>query len=449
MRSGETKTFEGLPTGLAYEVSEDVAEGYTTTWSSNRTGAIGTADSPVTVTATNTRDTGAASVTKTLPAGTTGVGRSGCVFGLWTTQAAAAAGDQSGETFKGAKTTRADGTTDAWTDLPTGAYWIREISVPNGTRMILNTTPKQVAVTKGATAAVEFENAVESPTGSLAVMKQVAGTGASTTQLFSFRVELGDAAVTGKRGEMTFDDGVATFTVRHGQTVTATGLPAGTSYSVSETPAVEGYTASWSSNRTGTIAEDATVTVAATNTRDVGKARVKKAVSSDAPARANLSGCVFGLWTTKAAAEEGTQGGSAFKGVKASGADGLTGWWEDLPTGTYYAREVSVPDGSRLLLNTAVIPIEVAKSGEATVTCTNQYDQPKGSLSVTKAVTGEGASQSQDFGFTTRKSDAIIPDSVRRELLQTGGTVGSIGLAAAAIASGIGAVESERQSRQR
>lgn len=79
--------------------------------------------------------------------------------------------------------------------------------------------------------------------GSLRVTKTVRGEGAETSRDFSFTVTLGDPGVNGSYGDMTFINGVATFTLRHGQSAVAEGLPAGLAYVVRETPA-EGYATS-------------------------------------------------------------------------------------------------------------------------------------------------------------------------------------------------------------
>ena len=67
---------------------------------------------------------------------------------------------------------------------------------------------------------------------------------------------------------MTFADGVATFVLKHGESKTATNLPAGITYTVSEAEAdKDGYTTTCA-NASGSIVEDATVTAAFTNTKD-------------------------------------------------------------------------------------------------------------------------------------------------------------------------------------
>ena len=108
----------------------------------------------------------------------------------------------------------------------------------------------------------------EDKTGSLTVSKTVSGDGADTTKEFTFTVTLEDKSVTGAYGGMTFENGVATFKLAHGQSATATGLPADVDYTVTEDEAnQDGYTTT-ATGDTGTIEADQTATVTFTNTKD-------------------------------------------------------------------------------------------------------------------------------------------------------------------------------------
>lgn len=69
--------------------------------------------------------------------------------------------------------------------------------------------------------------------GSLRVSKTVTGEGADKTKAFRFTVTLGQQ-ITQKFGEMSFVNGVATFTLKDGESMQATGLPAGVTYTVVE-----------------------------------------------------------------------------------------------------------------------------------------------------------------------------------------------------------------------
>ena len=110
-------------------------------------------------------------------------------------------------------------------------------------------------------------NRKEDAVGALRVTKQVTGTGAEYDRAFSFTVTLEDRTINGTYGEMTFVDGVATFTLRHGQSVTAVGLPAGIPYTVTET-VPEGYAAS-NAQQAGEIPASDLATVTVVNHRDL------------------------------------------------------------------------------------------------------------------------------------------------------------------------------------
>ncbi len=113
------------------------------------------------------------------------------------------------------------------------------------------------------------------PFGDLTVSKSVSGGGASSTKAFTFTVTLNDTTINGKYGDMTFENGVATFTLKHGESKTASGLPTGVTYTVSErdnrgytvTVTVDGKATSTAS---GTIASGQTSTVVFNNHKGGG-----------------------------------------------------------------------------------------------------------------------------------------------------------------------------------
>lgn len=102
------------------------------------------------------------------------------------------------------------------------------------------------------------------PSGSLTVQKQVTGSGASQSEAFPFEVTI--EGLNGAYGELTFVNGVATFSLRHGESATAAGLPVGSRYTVQETDS-RGYTSS-STGETGTIADGVESTALFTNHKD-------------------------------------------------------------------------------------------------------------------------------------------------------------------------------------
>ena len=78
-------------------------------------------------------------------------------------------------------------------------------------------------------------------------------------------ITLGDTSINGKFNEVTFHNGVAVFTLKHGESVTASGLPAGIRYTVTESDN-SGYTVT-AAGDTGTIEADKTATATFHNYR--------------------------------------------------------------------------------------------------------------------------------------------------------------------------------------
>lgn len=147
-------------------------------------------------------------------------------------------------------------------------------SLGEGTAEKLNETPGKTYTTLqvdvGTVGALTFvahweETSHEPATGGLKVSKTVSGSGAETGREFSFTVTLNSPTLNGDYGGMTFTGGVARFTLKHGQSVTADRLPVGVAYTVTEA-AESGYTAT-SSGAAGVITADQTQEVAFTNTR--------------------------------------------------------------------------------------------------------------------------------------------------------------------------------------
>lgn len=104
--------------------------------------------------------------------------------------------------------------------------------------------------------------------GNLSVAKTVAGNNGDTSKAFNFTVTLGDTGINGTFGDMTFANGVATFVLKHGESKTAVGLPAGITYTVTEAEAdKDGYTTT-SVNASGSIIKNATAAATFTNTRN-------------------------------------------------------------------------------------------------------------------------------------------------------------------------------------
>ena len=107
--------------------------------------------------------------------------------------------------------------------------------------------------------------------GNLTISKTAAGSGADTTKKFDFKIVLDEASGTYTYTGLGVPDGEIksgdTVSLAHGQSITVTGLPEGTKYTVTESDySGEGYTKT-STGETGTIAASATQTAAFTNTK--------------------------------------------------------------------------------------------------------------------------------------------------------------------------------------
>lgn len=204
-----------------------------------------------------------------------------------------------------------------------------------------------IITTIGATAAFTNTKNVTPPnpdptpkTGGLIVSKTVSGNRGDTSKDFRFTVTLGDTSINGKYGDMTFHDGVAVFTLKHGQNMKATGLPAGIRYTVTESDNA-GYTVT-STGETGSIIANDTVVALFNNHKSGGSSEsdtvnvsVKKVWKLDDGGKAADSVTVVLL-----------RDGKEYKKVELSDQNGWTCTWTGLSDGyTWTVAEVNVPDG--------------------------------------------------------------------------------------------------------
>ena len=174
-----------------------------------------------------------------------------------------------------------------WTDnveLAPGTYTVTEsdAEVTDYYLTVSNTVTTTTTDGKTGTVAVTGDNAstitftntytkIEENTGSLTVKKTVSGGGASYNKEFAFTVTLttNDDPLTGEVGGVTFTNGVATFTLKHNQEKSITGIPAGYTYTVTEN--ADGYTQSITSgSATGTVEKGKTATVTFNNYKSGG-----------------------------------------------------------------------------------------------------------------------------------------------------------------------------------
>ena len=217
---------------------------------------------------------------------------------------------------------------------------------------------------------VAFTNHIPQ-TGGLTVSKTVSGADGDQTKDWNFTVKLGDTNVNGKYGDMTFANGEATFTLKHNQSVTAEGLPAGISYKVTEAEAdLEGYSTT-STGDEGTILQNETATAAFTNAKTLprGNLTVSKTVSgADGDQTKDWNFTV----TLNDKSVNGEYGGMTFKDGKATFTlkhnQSVTA--EDLPAGIFYSvvETEANRDGYVTTSAGAMGRIEADKTGKAVFT---------------------------------------------------------------------------------
>ncbi len=153
------------------------------------------------------------------------------------------------------------------TGLPAGISYKVTESEADKDGYTTTATGADGSIAKNETVEAKVINTKEA-TGNLTVSKQVTGNAGDTSKDFTFTVKLGDETINGSYGDMTFENGVATFTLKHNEEKTATGLPAGISYEVTESEAnQDGYTTT-ATEASGSIVKDLTATAAFTNRKD-------------------------------------------------------------------------------------------------------------------------------------------------------------------------------------
>ena len=103
--------------------------------------------------------------------------------------------------------------------------------------------------------------------GSLQVSKRVTGSAGDPTREFTFTVTLSNRNLTGIYGQMTFGNGVATFTLHDGETILAENLPDGITYTVTEAEADQDGYSTTAAGDTGTITAGGTASAVFTNHR--------------------------------------------------------------------------------------------------------------------------------------------------------------------------------------
>lgn len=122
-------------------------------------------------------------------------------------------------------------------------------------------------ISESGVSAVVFTNE-RNTYGNLVISKTVSGNAVDPDKDFNFTVTLDDTSISGTYGDLTFDAGVATFTLKGGESKTAENLPNNVGYKVTEDDySADGYETTMD-NDEGEIAGNETITVTFTNKKD-------------------------------------------------------------------------------------------------------------------------------------------------------------------------------------
>ncbi|PYG84309.1 hypothetical protein LY28_03673 [Ruminiclostridium sufflavum DSM 19573] len=360
LANGQSITITGLPAGARYTVTEAdySGAGYTTT----STGADGDILTNTTQTAafTNTRTAGNLVIAKTV-AGNAGDRSKSFDFMLTLNGAMdipyaySGNGVLDGTIKSGDSFSLANGQSITITGLPAGAGYTVTESDYSGEGYTTVSTGADGIIETDATQTAAFTNTknVWSPspgTGDLTISKTVTGTNADTTRKFNFTVTLngayGSYNYTGNgiaNGKIKTGDAVS---LANGQSITITGLPAGTRYTVTESDySGDGYT-TVSTGADGGIKTGTTQTAAFTNTKnnwypspDTGNLTISKTVSgekADTNRKFNFTLSLSGVYDSYDYTGNGVPNGTIKSGGIISLAHGQSITITGLPEGTRY-----------------------------------------------------------------------------------------------------------------
>ena len=288
LKHGQSKTAEKLPVGITYTVKEKEAnkDGYKTTYS----GETGTISKQKTSVATVTNDNGGGDKGNlTVQKVVTGeAGDKNKNFNFTVTLSDNKINGKYGDmTFVNgvAKFPLKHGQSKTATELPVGITYKVVEAEANKDGYKTTYTGTTGTISKQKTSVAAFTNDKTTGNGNLTVQKVVIGDKIDTNKAFNFTVTLSDKNINGKYGEMTFENGVAKFSLKHGQSKTAERLPAGITYTVVEAEAnTNGYKTTYT-GETGTIKAKTTSVAVVTNKKDdikhYGDLSVQKVVTGE------------------------------------------------------------------------------------------------------------------------------------------------------------------------
>ena len=162
-------------------------------------------------------------------------------------------------------------------DLPAGMnYVVREVRANQDGYSTVQTNAQGMVVAD-ENLQVLFTN--KKWTGGLEISKIVTGRGADHQKTFTFTIQLSDRTIQGKYGEVEFNNGAATFTLRDQETVRMTDLPENVHYTIEEQE--DSAYQSASTGETGTIERTKTANASFINTFKTGSLTVTKTVEGN------------------------------------------------------------------------------------------------------------------------------------------------------------------------
>ncbi len=406
LKGGESLTATGLPAGTTYTVAEAEAnqDGYTTT-STGETGEI-PAEGSAEAVFTNSIGVGDLTVTKILE------GESADPNKDWTFTVTLSDptinGTYGSMTFTNgvATFTLKGGESLTATGLPAGiTYTVTEAEANTDGYKTTSTGETGEIPAEGSAEAV-FTNSID--TGALTVTKILEGENADPNKDWTFTVTLSDTSINGTYGSMTFTNGVATFTLKGGESLTATGLPAGITYTVTEAEAnADGYKTT-STGETGEILAEGSAEAVFTNSIEAGALTVVKNIEGK-EADPNKD------WTFTVTLSDttinGTYGGMTFVNGVATftlkGGESLTA--TGLPAGISYTVTEAEANTDGYTTRSAFTNGTIPEDGEAVATFVNSKGEvEKGNFAVRKRVRGEDADPNQVFHFIITLSDPTL-----------------------------------------
>ena len=284
LKHGERKAALTLPVGISYTVTEAEADqdGYSTT-SVNAQGTV--SDSETVAAFTNTRSLSAKNGNLVVSKAVTGtMGETDRDFNftikLDSANVNAAYGDMT-FTDSVASFTLKHGESKTAIDLPAGmGYTVTELEA-NKEGYSTTSVNTHGTITAGTVTNVSFTNSRNAAppdpgTGNLTVTKTVTGIWGEQNRSFLFKVTLYEPTDSGMKlaesidgfyGQMVFNKGVALFTLKHGESLTAVSLPGGLRYIAEERDDAGYIVTAYGSN--GTVSADTTVTASFVNYRGV------------------------------------------------------------------------------------------------------------------------------------------------------------------------------------